>query len=140
MRISDWSSDVCSSDLVEIGHDCRSTRPDRQIAEPAHQHRRRVLAAYITELEPGRNDGQLLKFTDIGLLQSGGGESGDGYRHRLEAHVAPPRAADDIAQTLPRIGLFVRLRRTHGRAGSGSKPPPRRAPAGIPRPRGTDHR
>src|SRR3546814_776884 len=34
--------------VVEIGHDCRSTRPDRQIAEPAHQHRRRVLAAYIT--------------------------------------------------------------------------------------------
>src|SRR3546814_6572008 len=88
--------------VVEIGHDCRSTRPDRQIAEPAHQHRRRVLAAYITEMEPGRNDGQILKITDIGLLESGGGESGDGYRHSLEALVAPPRGDDDIAQTIRR--------------------------------------
>src|SRR3546814_1769734 len=102
MRISDWSSDVCSSDL----------------AEPAHQHRRRVLAAYITEMEPGRNDGQILKITDIGLLESGGGESGDGYRHSLEALVAPPRGDDDIAQTIRGIGLFCRLDRKSTRLNS----------------------
>src|SRR3546814_470313 len=80
--------------VVEIGHDCRSTRPDRQIAEPAHQHRRRVLAAYITEMEPGRNDGQILKITDIGLLESGGGES------RSEEHTSE-------LQSLMRISYAV---------------------------------
>src|SRR3546814_7308002 len=82
-------------------------------------------------MEPGRNDGQILKITDIGLLESGGGESGDGYRHSLEALVAPPRGDDDIAQTIRGIGLFCRLRRTSGWAGSGSSPSPRRAEAGI---------
>src|SRR3546814_11083130 len=84
-------------------------------------------AAYITEMEPGRNDGQILKITDIGLLESGGGESGDGYRHSLEALVAPPRGDDDIAQTIRGIGLFCRLRRTSGWAGSGSSPRDRKS-------------
>src|SRR3546814_6083883 len=50
--------------------------------------------------------------------------------------VAPPRGDDDIAQTIRGIGLFGRLRRTSGWAGSGSSPSPRRAEAGILRLRG----
>src|SRR3546814_17028852 len=88
-------------------------------------------------MEPGRNDGQILKITDIGLLESGGGESGDGYRHSLEALVAPPRGDDDIAQTIRGIGLFCRLRSTSGWAGSGSRPRPPRAEATTLRLRGS---
>src|SRR3546814_7047192 len=46
MRISDWSSDVCSSDLARSGRGCRPTRtqcgfrrPPQQCGEPASQGR-----------------------------------------------------------------------------------------------------
>src|SRR3546814_5650783 len=44
MRISDWSSDVCSSDLVDLDEALARTRPrqvdpDRQAVQP-HPHRR----------------------------------------------------------------------------------------------------
>src|SRR3546814_17403846 len=35
MRISDWSSDVCSSDLLRRHPSCRGSRPHLQIESPA---------------------------------------------------------------------------------------------------------
>src|SRR3546814_8983381 len=67
MRISDWSSDVCSSDLVERG----AARLDRLLDQVLHQR---------LELGPGQLDVQVLgaggvgrhvRQVDFGLLRAG---------------------------------------------------------------------
>src|SRR3546814_7168449 len=56
MRISDWSSDVCSSDLVAAGHDLRADRYggfDRIHAHLALDYRHAHLVAVTSHREPG---------------------------------------------------------------------------------------
>src|SRR3546814_9959163 len=52
MRISDWSSDVCSSDLLDL-----QLRPLRCLLQPLHQH------------APRRQGGQVLGDVDARLVQ-----------------------------------------------------------------------
>src|SRR3546814_6762050 len=45
MRISDWSSDVCSSDLLEVAHGQQVARPVHITVDmPEHDRRRRTQA------------------------------------------------------------------------------------------------
>src|SRR3546814_3106212 len=76
MRISDWSSDVCSSDLRLVEHDHRRLHHERprhleQLALPAGE-RARELVAHVVHLEATQQgvrpllDGSLLRPPEIG--------------------------------------------------------------------------
>src|SRR3546814_6192136 len=56
MRISDWSSDVCSSDLAGVDRLARAARPARRAAPALRDHRARPQLALALQRgdDPGR--------------------------------------------------------------------------------------
>src|SRR3546814_3894165 len=96
MRISDWSSDVCSSDLTSASHQAASSPPPTLI-------RRGISTQYIAR-------GSTHVTAQLGTRCSGGRRQ----RHTMaEANGASPRAEDWKAQDAAEIG------RAAGRAREG---------------------
>src|SRR3546814_6198048 len=102
MRISDWSSDVCSSDLPQVAVAVGSAGA-QDVAEAGVPHRRRQ--AQVDEAGPGHLDGGDLR----NLLQAGGQRRGEiarllasrlGEHHRSEEHTSE-------LQSLMRISYAV---------------------------------
>src|SRR3546814_9938101 len=79
MRISDWSSDVCSSDL--IGHTLTVALPEGVRLADVHPDRRRAEIEFQFALAPTRVDALLALLHGHGLLTA---RQGFGARRRLE--------------------------------------------------------
>src|SRR3546814_10914272 len=87
MRISDWSSDVCSSDLAT----------DRQVTNAAKSDRDIVLATFRSEGEARCDGCQIGSRRNIAALQRFAGECGYGNRHILKPFLTTAGRYDDFA-------------------------------------------
>src|SRR3546814_9704910 len=112
MRISDWSSDVCSSDLSRARHGRRLTEVgDRQPRlEVEQQSLRRLLAdagheAQRGEVVLGEDPGQGRRGVDRQDRQSEGGADAVRADQRLEAHRSEEHTSE--LQSLMRISYAV---------------------------------
>src|SRR3546814_2832176 len=100
MRISDWSSDVCSSDLVigrhiapfsgvgdvgEILHHARRARPERHFAYTTQRDGGADLAALGAEAQAGRNGVEIGYGLDSAALQRRRRKGGDRKSTRLNS-------------------------------------------------------
>src|SRR3546814_3363723 len=92
MRISDWSSDVCSSDLAQVPAQARAAAPGFQVGE---------VDAVVGDLVPVKAVGQLIaaRLDDVGAEQPRGA-----------VHVAPVQ----VEQGLERVAFVQEL---HARGG-----------------------
>src|SRR3546814_8849260 len=116
MRISDWSSDVCSSDLVVAPQRIEIDAAARlQLIHPrARQHARRT---ETQEAVVGELDRQVQARQDVGVGRAVGDRRRLGYAAydlRIEARPGLVRMHDldaDIAadRGVPRIGVELRL-------------------------------
>src|SRR3546814_5496221 len=112
MRISDWSSDVCSSDLKQrslrpfqnldarnneigsiggqcghghvgiIGDHARRTLTHRNLTNAVHRHNVIVLRSFVTEAKSENYRWHIGKFTDPSIPQN---HSGNGYDTNVHA-------------------------------------------------------
>src|SRR3546814_4790351 len=115
MRISDWSSDVCSSDLAALavaeadveddsagGHPARGDRPRRPMADGVHHQFGRafagILAVRVEHGEALGGDGIAPQGVGLGHLHGGASESAQ--RQRSEEHTSE-------LQSLMRISYAV---------------------------------
>src|SRR3546814_21007097 len=98
MRISDWSSDVCSSDLVTTTPPAaESTDPDMQAAEPEPS----VLKPGIASRPPRMTQAQSNILASIANVV---GSAGAAFEVLRQARV-PPLTITDIEQELARRRL-----------------------------------
>src|SRR3546814_7346800 len=98
MRISDWSSDVCSSDLREIAHNGGHAFAKRHLRQAAQDQRIGVLAAFSREPETRGQRVDVLQFANIALLQRCGRKSCDGHRDGLCAFFSAASRDDDVVE------------------------------------------
>src|SRR3546814_13145688 len=83
MRISDWSSDVCSSDLVAVWHSPSGTPPGDGSALGGPQEGRPLAAAVEHEVGAGGVGGERAGQEDhgagdvVGRAEPGGGHGGE---------------------------------------------------------------
>src|SRR3546814_14352855 len=95
MRISDWSSDVCSSDLTVTSYSC-----------PACAHGRRAMGPALMKAIPaGCEDGRVWRVAGGGHRGQNGGPNGDlVIEVRIRPHPIFSRSGSDL--TCPgRIGV-----------------------------------
>src|SRR3546814_9112948 len=77
MRISDWSSDVCSSDLVHAGRRLRRARPHEGGLCPCHRRRLSLLFLWrCLPAAPERPNLSTMKFRYERLAQDGAARRG----------------------------------------------------------------
>src|SRR3546814_238809 len=108
MRISDWSSDVCSSDLhvraygrnrdvVHINDHAWRAATDRQVTNAAKSDRDIVLATFRSEGEDRCDGCQIGSRRNIAALQRFAGACGYGNRHILKPFLTTAGRYDDFA-------------------------------------------
>src|SRR3546814_14226680 len=131
MRISDWSSDVCSSDLIaRLLRRVADTLAFDPLARPGQLGHRDVAAAAVGEDDvrlPGigrQHGGKLPSVANarrpLDLLQQGGDVDALAHRHRLQG-AAPAEAAvvgdENLAPHPPGDALQPRAQGTSDRKG-----------------------